>query len=96
MVKVKVGCRRLVAGEPDAAAAVARTGLPALVTVAGFDPLRDQGTAYAAALRRAGVRAEVIEEDALVHGYVDFAGLVPEARRAVDRIAAGIGGLLAG
>ena len=69
---------------------------PALVTVAGFDPLRDQGTAYAAALRRAGVRAEVIEEDALVHGYADFAGLVPEARRAVDRIAAGVGGLLAG
>ena len=69
---------------------------PALITVAGFDPLRDQGTAYAAALRRAGVRAELIEEDALVHGYADFAGLVPAARRAVDRIVAGIGGLAAG
>lgn len=67
---------------------------PALVTVAGFDPLRDQGTAYAAALRAGGVRAMVIEEDALVHGYADFAGLVPAARRAVDRLAAGIGGLV--
>lgn len=66
---------------------------PALVAVAGFDPLRDQGTAYAAALRAAGVRAEVIEEDGLIHGYADFAGVVPEARRAVDRLAAGIGGL---
>lgn len=64
---------------------------PALVTVAGFDPLRDQGTAYAAALRRAGVRVTLIEEDALVHGYADFAGMVPEARRAVDRLIAGIG-----
>ena len=66
---------------------------PALITVAGFDPLRDQGTAYAAALQRAGVQAAVIEENALVHGYADFAGLVPEARRAVDRIVAGIEGL---
>ena len=69
---------------------------PALIAVAGFDPLRDQGTAYAAALRAAGVRVEVIEEDALVHGYADFAGLVPAARRAVDRVVAGIGGLVAG
>jgi acetyl esterase len=68
---------------------------PALVTVAGFDPLRDQGTAYAATLRRAGVRVALIEEDALVHGYADFAGMVPEARRAVDRLLAGIEGMLA-
>ena len=66
---------------------------PALVAVAGFDPLRDQGTAYAAALRAAGVRAEVLEEDGLIHGYADFAGMVPEARRAVDRLAGGIAGL---
>ncbi len=64
---------------------------PALVTVAGFDPLRDQGTAYASALRAAGVPVRLIEEDALVHGYADFAGMVPEARRAVDRLIAGIG-----
>ncbi len=68
---------------------------PALVTVAGFDPLRDQGTAYAAALKRAGVRVALIEENALVHGYADFAGMVPEARRAVDRLIAGIEGMLA-
>lgn len=67
---------------------------PALVAVAGFDPLRDQGTAYAAALRAAGVRVEAMEEAGLIHGYTDFAGMVPEARRAVDRLAAGIGRLL--
>jgi len=61
---------------------------PALITAAGFDPLRDQAYAYAAALRRAGVPASVWLEPALIHGFADFAGAVPEARRAVDRIAA--------
>lgn len=63
---------------------------PALVVVAGFDPLRDQGRAYAAALRAAGRAAELLEEPALVHGFADFAGVVPAARRAVDRLAAGV------
>lgn len=61
---------------------------PALITVAGFDPLRDQAYAYAAALRRAGVRASVWLEPSLIHGFADFAGAIPEARRAVDRLAA--------
>lgn len=63
---------------------------PASITVAGFDPLRDQGYAYAAALRRAGVRATVWLEPALIHGFADFAGVVPGAARAVDRFAARI------
>ena len=61
---------------------------PAIMTVAGFDPLRDQAYAYAAALRRAGVAASVWLEPALIHGFADFAGAVPEAARAVDRLAA--------
>lgn len=60
---------------------------PALVVAAGFDPLRDQGRAYAIALQKAGVRAHLLEECALPHGFADFAGVVPAARRAVDRIA---------
>ena len=59
---------------------------PALIVVAGFDPLRDQGVAYAEALRGAGRPVKLIEETGLVHGFADFAGVVPEARRAVDRI----------
>ena len=66
---------------------------PALVTVAGFDPLRDQGAAYAAALRAVGVPA-TLPEEGLVHGYADSAGMVPEARRAVDRIVAGVEGMV--
>jgi acetyl esterase len=60
---------------------------PALIATAGFDPLRDQGRAYATALQKAGVRAHLVEECALPHGFADFAGVVPAARRAVDRIA---------
>lgn len=60
---------------------------PALVVAAGFDPLRDQGRAYAAALDKAGVAAHLMEEHGLPHGFADFAGVVPAARRAVDRIA---------
>ena len=38
---------------------------PALIVAAGFDPLRDQGRAYAMALQKAGVRAHLLEECAL-------------------------------
>jgi len=67
---------------------------PALIVVAGFDPLRDQGTAYAAALHAAGRRAQVLEEPGLVHGYADFAGVVPAARRAVDRMVLAVGDMV--
>ena len=63
---------------------------PALVITAGFDPLRDQGRAYAKALQKAGCRAHLVEEAALPHGFADFAGVVPAARQAIDRIAGAI------
>ena len=70
---------------------------PTVVCVAGFDPLRDQGRAWVAAVRAAGQQAELLEEAGLVHGFADFAGVVPAARRAVDRVAeavrAGVAGL---
>jgi acetyl esterase len=60
---------------------------PSLVVTAGFDPLRDQGRAYAMALQKAGRSAHLMEEMALPHGFADFAGVVPAARQAIDRIA---------
>lgn len=59
---------------------------PAVVVTAGFDPLRDQGMAYALALRSAGV--EVIDrcEDALSHSFLAMGGLTPAARAASRRI----------
>lgn len=59
---------------------------PAVVVTAGFDPLRDQGLAYARALEQAGVPVRVRCEDALPHAFTIFGGLVPEARRATERL----------
>ena len=60
---------------------------PALVVTAGFDPLLDQGEAYAKALRAAGVPTRYRCYDHLVHGFTAFAGLVPSADRACREIA---------
>lgn len=59
---------------------------PAIVVTAGFDPLRDQGIAYALALRAAGVHVIDRCEDALSHSFLSFGGLVPAAADAQDRI----------
>jgi acetyl esterase len=42
---------------------------PAIVTTAWFDPLRDEGAAYAAALEGADVRVKHYSGEGLIHGY---------------------------
>jgi acetyl esterase len=56
---------------------------PALIQTAQYDPLRDEGAAYAAALREAGVEAEYTNYLDSVHGYISLPGLVPEAKTAL-------------
>ena len=46
---------------------------PALVITAGFDPLRDEGNEYAAALRSAGVAVDHRQFDSLAHGFTSIA-----------------------
>lgn len=62
------------AGHPEQARAepvkADLTGVaPALVVTAGFDPLKDEGKAYAAAMNAAGSRAEHVEYGAFVHDF---------------------------
>jgi acetyl esterase len=60
---------------------------PALVVTAGFDPLRDEGEAYAAALREAGVPAVLRRFPGLIHGFANMTGVIPVARDAVAEVA---------
>lgn len=60
------------------------TGLPpAYVVTAGFDPLRDEGKAYADKLDAAGVPVTYVNYPGMIHGFFSFRGLVPKAREAV-------------
>ena len=67
------------------------TGLaPALVFTGGFDPLRDEGNEYAAALRRAGVPVEHRQFDTLPHGFASIAPLGGDSAKAIGETIAGI------
>jgi len=61
---------------------------PAVVITAQFDPLRDEGEAYAETLRQAGVPVEVVRYDGVIHGFISFVGIVDQAEEALDLIAA--------
>ncbi|MFN3512148.1 MAG: alpha/beta hydrolase [Phenylobacterium sp.] len=60
---------------------------PAVVVTAGFDPLLDQGEAYAKALQAAGVPAVYRCYDSLAHGFTAFTGAIPCADVACREIA---------
>jgi acetyl esterase len=50
-----------------------------VVATAEFDPLRDDGAAYADRLKNAGVRVEYVPGPGLIHGYAGFLGVVDAA-----------------
>ncbi|MDP3519580.1 MAG: alpha/beta hydrolase [Hydrogenophaga sp.] len=56
---------------------------PALVLTAGFDPLRDEGVAYAQRLSEAGVRATLLSFERQIHGFILMGRVIDEANEAV-------------
>ena len=56
---------------------------PALVITAGFDPLSDEGEAYAEALRKAGVPARHERFEGQIHGFAAMGRIVADAGRAI-------------
>ncbi len=64
------------------------TGAPrALVVTAGYDPLKDEGAAYARALKAAGVEAEHKDYAGMIHGFYGMGGVSPGALAAIDETA---------
>ncbi len=83
---------------PDASA-LRRTDFPeriaaAHVVTAGFDPLRDEGEAYAALLKKQGVEVDLTRYDSMVHGFIHFTDVGHECPAYVREIAERAGATL--
>jgi len=63
---------------------------PALVITAGFDPLLDEGEAYAERLRGAGVDVTCSRYEEMIHGFFSMGSIVEGSRRAVEQAAAAL------
>ncbi|QJY47993.1 alpha/beta hydrolase [Pseudonocardia broussonetiae] len=69
---------------------------PAFVATAEFDPLRDEGEAYAANLRTAGVDVSAKRYDGMLHGFAWTLGATPSGAVLIDDLATALHAVLEG
>lgn len=60
---------------------------PSVVAVAGFDPLLDEGLAYARRLRESGVQVELLEYRELTHDLLRMRSVVPAVEQVHEQLA---------
>ena len=63
---------------------------PTHIHTAEFDPLRDEGKAYADRLERAGVKVSYTCHDGMIHNFYAMAGVIPYGRTAMASVGAAI------
>ncbi|MCB0977103.1 MAG: alpha/beta hydrolase [Acidimicrobiales bacterium] len=69
---------------------------PAIVHVAGYDPLHDEGVAYAERLREAGVDVDLHDFETMIHGFYGMPTITPVAEEAIQEAGAALRRLLSG
>ncbi|MDE2379676.1 alpha/beta hydrolase, partial [Bradyrhizobium sp.] len=59
---------------------------PAIIHTAEFDPMRDEGNAYARKLLAAGVTVEHVCHDGMVHNFHAMGAILPQAQLVISQI----------
>jgi len=68
---------------------------PAYIMLAGYDPLHDEGLAYAEKLKQAGVSVTVVDHPEMVHCFIYLQTVLPQAHDAVAAAAKAVRDALA-
>ena len=63
---------------------------PGLIITAEFDPFRSEGEAYASRLSATGIPCRAHRYNGMIHGFLSFTGLMPQAGQAIAEMASAI------